>query len=156
MRILDDTVPGYLSLCKQSKISVDSFQKYYLQQNPAIWLDKRNNWLNSTKSGLRCYFPLMIISMKKIEDINIFPTEMLLIKESWLDKRTNWPHPAKSGTLRYYFSLMIISIKKIYDTNRFLPEILSIKEHCNMIRREAQLVTPNQKRKSEMLSFLDV
>ena len=27
-------------------------------------------------------FPLMIISMKKIEDINIFPPEMLLIKES--------------------------------------------------------------------------
>lgn len=35
--------------------------------------------------------------------------------------------------------------KKLWEIDRFLPEILMFKEPCNLIGRETQLVTPNQK-----------
>ena len=32
-----------------TKISIDSFQRYWLWKNPKIWLDKRNNWSHAIK-----------------------------------------------------------------------------------------------------------
>ena len=43
------TFTSWLSLCKKSKISSDSFLRYWWRKNPAIGLVKKNNWPHPTK-----------------------------------------------------------------------------------------------------------
>ena len=46
----------WLSLCRKSKMLLDSFQKYWWSKISAIWLDKRHIWLHPIKrNSLRCY-----------------------------------------------------------------------------------------------------
>ena len=53
-----------ISLCKKS---IDSFKWYCQSKNPAIWLYHRKTRPYPTKSScLRCYLPLIIISMQEI------------------------------------------------------------------------------------------
>ena len=60
------TFPLWLTPCKETKISTDSFQRYWWSKNPAIWLGKWHNWPHSTKSkSLRWYLHLMMNSMQK-------------------------------------------------------------------------------------------
>ena len=57
---LDASFSRWLSLCKKSKILIDSFQRYWWSKNSAIWLDQRYTWPNQTKSGSgRHFLPLM-------------------------------------------------------------------------------------------------
>ena len=53
------------------KISIDSFQILMIK-NPRIWLGQRHTRPHLSKTGsLRCYLPLMITFMQKINDINM-------------------------------------------------------------------------------------
>ena len=54
----------YLTLSKKTKMSIDSFQRHWLSKDLIAWLGKRHKSSHPTKSSsLRCYLPLMIISM---------------------------------------------------------------------------------------------
>ena len=61
--------------------SIVSFQKHWLSHNPGIRFEQRSTWPHPTKS-VRCYLPLMIISMQKIQYIGWFFPVILVIKES--------------------------------------------------------------------------
>ena len=100
----------------QTKVSLDSYHRYWLSKNPGNWFDQGYTWPHPINSdSLRYYLPSMIISMEKIKDINwLFPL-ILLIKE--VCNLIGWvAHPAttqfKSGSLRCHLLLMTIFIQK--------------------------------------------
>ena len=81
--VSDASFPWWLSPCKKSKISLDSFQRHWWSKNQGIWLHERQNWPHPSKSGtLRCCFPLMTISPFNKTKISINSLETLMIKES--------------------------------------------------------------------------
>ena len=66
------------------------------------------DWMRDTtchtqpkSSSLRCYLPLMTISMQKLGSLDSFHRYWRSKNPAiWLDKRQNWPHPTKIGSLR--------------------------------------------------------
>ena len=44
--------PCWLTTCKKRKTSVDSFQKNWWSQHPAVWLDQRLMWPHPTKKDI--------------------------------------------------------------------------------------------------------
>ena len=64
--------------------------------------------LNKSVS-LKCYVPLIIISMQEIKGINWFFPVLLLIKESF-DERHTRTQLTKGGNFRCYLLLMIFSM----------------------------------------------
>ena len=57
--------------------------KYRWLKNPTIWLDERQNWPHSTKSGsFRCCLPLITYSMQNNQGLTWFFPKILMIKES--------------------------------------------------------------------------
>ena len=80
----------------QTKVSIDSFQRYWWSKNPVIWLDGRHNWPHTTKSSsLTYYFPLLTVCMqKKLRDRSILFRDNWWSKNPaiWLDEKHNQPH----------------------------------------------------------------
>ena len=63
--VSESTFPWWLTLTKK-RLSLDSFRTYWWSKNLAIWLEERHNLPHPTKSSsVRCYLPLMFISMQK-------------------------------------------------------------------------------------------
>ena len=64
--VSDATFPWWLNICKKTNILLDSFPRYWRSKNSKILLDQRHVWSHPTQSGsLRCYIPLITISMQK-------------------------------------------------------------------------------------------
>ena len=67
VEVSDATFPWWLTPWKKIEISIDLFQRYWWSRNPAIWSEQRHTWPHLTKNGsLRCYLPLIIISIQLI------------------------------------------------------------------------------------------
>ena len=98
-------------------------------------------------SSLKCYPPMMNMSIQKMQYINWLLQEILMIKYPaiWLDKRPTWPHPTKGDSFTCYLTLRTNSMQKKnnnnWDINWISPEILLIKEFCNLTGREVRLAT---------------
>ena len=103
--ISDVTFHWWLTPCKKT-ISFDSFLRHWWSKNLTIWFHETQTWPHPTKSvSLRCYLPLMTISMQRsYVIIRLFP-EILLIEDLY-----NWQHPTKSSSARCYLSLMVNSM----------------------------------------------
>ena len=68
---------------QKTRISLESFERYWWSKNSAIWLEKRYNCPNSTTNfNLRCCLPLMIVSMQKIWKFDWFLPAVLMIRQS--------------------------------------------------------------------------
>ena len=105
-------------------------------KNPAIWLDKRHNWLHPIKNGsLKCHLALVRNFMhKKQRKLLIYSRDIIdqrILQSDW--KRHTYLHPTKSGSLRYYLTWwLIISMQKFKDINWNHPKILLIKQSSNL------------------------
>ena len=96
-------------------------------------------------SSLQCYFPLMIISMKKLK-ISISSFHFYCWSKNpsiCLDRDTIDHIQPKKVVPDATFAWWLSPCKK---SSEFLPEILKTKESYNLIAQDAQLTTPNQKR----------
>ena len=111
--------PWSITPCKKTKIAIDSFQRYWWSNTPAIWLDKRRNWSYPTNRGSsRCHIHLMAISMQK----NLWGCRISsrMIKESynligWEARltRLNWYSPMLPFLDDYHHAKNLI--------HRFIP-----------------------------------
>ena len=81
-----------------------------------------------------------------------FIANQRILQSDWMWDATKHIQP-KNGN--YLYAKKKKKKKKRTKIIWFFPQILMIKEFCNLIGWEAQLATPNQKRKFQMLHFLD-
>ena len=77
-------------------------------------------------SSLKCYPPMMNMSIQKMQYINWLLQEILMIKYPaiWLDKRPTWPHPTKGDSFTCYLTLRTNSMQKKTTTTEILIEFL--------------------------------
>ena len=65
------------SLFVQCKVIFNFFQRYWWSMIPAVWLDKRYNWPNPTKSGsLRCSLFWWYFQAKNLRDRSILSRDI--------------------------------------------------------------------------------
>ena len=76
----------------QTKVSIDSFQRYWWSKNLGIQLDLRRTWQIPTKSGsFRYYIHLIIIFMQKIKKYQLVLSKD--IADQRQDKTTDYTQP---------------------------------------------------------------
>ena len=82
---------------RKTRISRDSFQRYWWSKNPTIWLDKRHNWPHAPKiSRPGCYLPLLTISLQKSIDCWISSRhidDQKVLKSNWTRDKTSDTQP---------------------------------------------------------------
>ena len=108
MVVSDSSFLWWLSSCNKSKISIDSFLRYWPLKIPEIWLDKRYTWPHSTKIGSLTFY-LFLTTVKKLLTMQkiLFPV-IWIIKKSWnlIGQRSTTDQSQPKGLVSCYLCLM--------------------------------------------------
>ena len=106
------------SPCEKTKISLNSFPRYWWLKNLAIWLDKRHNWPHPTRStSLRCYLHLMSYHWSEISFDSLQRYWWSKNPGIWLGERHIWSHPTKSSSLRSSSKISIDYFQRYWPSN---------------------------------------